>query len=459
MSILGRLYELTEDLKATNSSNKKIEILHQYEDCLKLLRYIYHPLINFHITSDQCKKHRNLFNTSYHTDIQMLLNDLRKRITTGHDAIKAVNTFVMAKENHKYSELIWNIIDRNLKCRIDVKLINKAFPGSIPTFDVSLCGDTIIYKPDRNIFILDKADKEIKFDNSWWMSRKLDGVRTTAMNHSDKNNYYSRMGNEFETLSNLNSVVDAFTHTLHGASYPDHDFVLDGECCLMKDGKEDFRGIVSEIKRKNHTIKNPKYFIFDCLDNGEFLGKSSSPNRTLSKRYQELSLRLDAYEELTGKRIDPNRMEIVKQIEFSMNNYKALRADVLLNGWEGLIFRKDVPYEGKRTKNMLKDKLFKEVEFKVLDVVFDNIRYINPETEKEVEKEMLSSVIISHEGNKVNVGSGFSIPQRLHYHKNPDDIIGKTITVKYFEESSNKKGTKSLRFPTIKHIWENGRDV
>ena len=37
------------------------------------------------------------------------------------------------------------------------------------------------------------------------------------------------------------------------------------------------------------------------------------------------------------------------------------------------------------------------------------------------------------------------------------DIIGKTITVQYFEETKNDKGGISLRFPTVKHIYENER--
>jgi len=38
------------------------------------------------------------------------------------------------------------------------------------------------------------------------------------------------------------------------------------------------------------------------------------------------------------------------------------------------------------------------------------------------------------------------------------DIIGKTITVQYFEETKNDKGGISLRFPTVKHIYESERD-
>jgi hypothetical protein len=37
-------------------------------------------------------------------------------------------------------------------------------------------------------------------------------------------------------------------------------------------------------------------------------------------------------------------------------------------------------------------------------------------------------------------------------------IVGKTITVQYFEETTNDKGGISLRFPTVKHIYEGVRD-
>ena len=37
--------------------------------------------------------------------------------------------------------------------------------------------------------------------------------------------------------------------------------------------------------------------------------------------------------------------------------------------------------------------------------------------------------------------------------------MGKIITVQYFEETTNQNGTQSLRFPTVKHVFENGRNV
>ena len=126
------------------------------------------------------------------------------------------------------------------------------------------------------------------------------------------------------------------------------------------------------------------------------------------------------------------------------------------NSWEGLMLRKNNGYKGKRSKDLLKVKKFYDEEYKVIDLESNKIRYIKEGME--VEEEMLSNIIIEHKGNKVGVGSGFTIDERKNYHKNPEEILGKTVTIQYFEESKNKDGEYSLRFPVLKHIYENGRN-
>jgi len=72
---------------------------------------------------------------------------------------------------------------------------------------------------------------------------------------------------------------------------------------------------------------------------------------------------------------------------------------------------------------------------------------------------MTSQIMIKHKGFEVGVGSGFSMEQRMEFHQDPSKIVGKTITVQYFEETHNQEGGISLRFPVLKHIYENGRNV
>ena len=71
----------------------------------------------------------------------------------------------------------------------------------------------------------------------------------------------------------------------------------------------------------------------------------------------------------------------------------------------------------------------------------------------------MTNVLIEHKGNTVSVGSGFTLDQRNHYYNNPKDIVGKEITVQYFEESQDKTGKFSLRFPVCKTVYSNGRQV
>ena len=47
----------------------------------------------------------------------------------------------------------------------------------------------------------------------------------------------------------------------------------------------------------------------------------------------------------------------------------------------------------------------------------------------------------------------------VEIYNNPKDIVGKEITVQYFEESQDKTGKYSLRFPVCKTVYENGRQV
>ena len=134
-----------------------------------------------------------------------------------------------------------------------------------------------------------------------------------------------------------------------------------------------------------------------------------------------------------------------------------LSATAASKGWEGLMLRKDETYKGKRTNDILKVKTFHDNEYKVEGLNFGPFRYVKEG--KEVEEEMLSGVLIEHKGCDVRVGSGFSIDQRKHLFLNPEDILNKVITVKYFEESQNQNGGHSLRFPVVKVIHGETREI
>lgn len=418
-----------EEMKATSSTNDKKSILQKYDSPVlrKLFEYVYSPFKQYYVTSDNLKKRQDLSFNNY-DDLFSLLDDLNERRVTGHSAIQSVNGFI--EKNKEFADVIYDVIDRNLKTRATTTLINSVMPGTVPTFDVALAE-----KFEGN-------EKKVNFDSGeWWASRKLDGVRCIAV--IDENGdikFYSRAGNEFLTL-------DVLAEELKSLNL--RSVVLDGEVCIMKDGGlEDFQGIIKEIGRKEHTIQNPMYYVFDMLQTDEF--NNQSGEIPLSTRLLQLGVFFSLHSDL--KCVAP----LVQIQVSSREHFEEMVADATNLGYEGIMIRKDVGYEGKRSKNLLKVKKMHDAEYVVVDVENGIHRVI--EAGREVEEEMLRAVMVEHKGNRVRVGSGFSIDQRRFYYQNPDEILGKTITVQYFEETTDQHGDHSLRFPVIKVVHGQKRE-
>ncbi len=421
------LQAFVDEMKNNSSLIAKKAIINAYGKnpfIKSALVYAYDPYKKYYVTSKNCKKNFNLRDQNYiHGTIFELLNDLNSRTYTGHDAIAMVNTFI--NMNEEYEDLIFSIIDRNMEIRASSSVINKVIPNLIPTFDVALATK---YEP-----------KFCDFENEEWLaSRKLDGVRCIIRKEGDKVTAYSRQGNEFTTIQKV----------LDDVALIPGNFVLDGEICLMdENGNEDFQGVMKQIKRKNHTIANPRYVIFDFLTLEEFDTKQGTA--TLEDRYINLQ-GCDLTETDTLSLLEQHPIESDKELANMITE-----ADKA--GYEGIMLRKNVGYEGKRSKNLLKCKKFFDAEYVVESLDFDNHRIIRDG--KEVVVPMLAQAYITHKGYEVAIGSGWNQAQRIKYEANPELLTGNTITVQYFEETKNQEGGISLRFPTVKHVYENGRNV
>ena len=426
---LNRLQNFVDQMKATSSLNEKkviIGTIKNDEFIKRALKYAYDPYKKYYVTSANCKKRSDLYDLPVFADLFCILDDLNGRYVTGHDAIGLVNGFIK-EQDERFEDLIFSIIDRNLELRASASVINKVIPNLIPTFDVALA----------NKFDAKRAD----WNDVWLASRKLDGVRClTIVDIQGNVKCYSRQGNEFETLDVVREAVKQMG--LRGV-------VFDGEICLMdKNGDEDFPGIMKQIKRKNHTIDNPRYVMFDYLTLSEFDSKTSE---------MVLTSRLGRFAKVVEHIESSIYLSVLNQVVVTDDDHFAkLSAEAEELGHEGLMVRKNVGYEGKRTQNLLKVKKFFDAEYQVVDLDFEDHRVIREG--KEVVMPMLAQVWIEHKGYKVAVGSGWNQEQRIRYQKNPSELIGKTITVQYFEETKNQQGGISLRFPTVKHVFENGRN-
>jgi len=424
-----KLKKFVDELNSSNSRLHKLEVLRKYkhDDFIRrVLFYTYNQYYQFFVTSKNLKKlglSVGYTTTSY--EFFNLLDLLRTRSLTGHAAICAVNSYC-EQFDESIKELIYRVIDKDLKCRISVDSVNDIYDNYIPTFSVALG--------------FPYEDVMPKFGESydWYASRKLDGIRVvtiirTLKDGDDYIKFYSREGNEFTQFDKVKEQL---------ISLGIENYVLDGEMCIMNGDAEDFKAVAGEVKRNNHTIQNPRYLLFDALTLDEF------ESGTSSRKF------IDRIKDLEGSVINglPYIMILKQERVIDLPHYTALYAVAVHNGYEGLVLRYNTVYEGKRSKNVVKCKPFNDAEYVVKSIGTGPFRVIDKITGLEREEEMLTQVYIEHKGNTVAVGSGFSIDERRFFFANPNQIIGKTITVQYFEESEDAHGNPSLRMPTIKFI-------
>lgn len=427
-TLFNRIKELQEEINKTNSTLDKKETLKNYEDLKLILKYTYDKNIIYSVTSKNYKKFSkndkktkikiiNSYNNFY-----KLLNDLSKRTITGDKALLYLYDFI--NRYKEYEDIILNVIDKNLKIRLNTKLINSVFPDLIKTFQVALA----------NKYDIKHINKD---DNKWYISRKLDGIRCLIyVNIKTKNIVcYSRQGKEFKTLNKLKTDI------LKNINNFKENYFLDGEVVVMNNNKENFKGIMEKIRRKNYTMENPLYYCFDIIREEDFYNKIST--EIYEERYNNLKEKItDSFKYI----------KVLEQVLYTEEKLYEYSESSKKNDWEGLIIRKNTIYEGKRTNHLLKFKEMLDEEYKVIDIEKGMFRYINQETGLEEEIETLSAVIIDY--NNTKVGSGFSINERKEYYNNPEKIINKVITVKYFEKTE-----ESLRFPVFKGIHGEKRET
>jgi len=421
------MMELVINLQTSNSTNDKMECLEPVRnnsELKSLLHYMYNPYFQYFVSWKNIKKRSDLVQ-EYTGDIFTLLDMLKERSITGHDAIGTVNGY-LAQLPLEYHWLVELIFERSLKARVDTRLINRVMPDLIPSFNVALAS-----KFEDVAHIIDWNDE-------WFWSRKLDGVRVIVRIEDGDIKFFSRSGKEFHTLDNLKTALK------ENMVYD--NVVLDGELCIVdENGDEDFQSIIKEVRRKDHTIESPVLKIFDMLTIEAF--DSGESTITFKDRLANICEWNIPSVGIVGLTMQP----VIDE-----DHVYALLESATKNGWEGIMIRKDAPYKGKRTNDLLKVKKMHDEEYVVQDVEYGPFRIIDPGTGLEATIETMTNVIIEHKGNPVSVGSGFTIGQRQKYFMFPELIIGKEITVQYFEESQDKTGKYSLRFPVCKTVYEEG---
>ncbi len=366
-----------------------------------------------------------------------MLDTLNSRKITGNAAVNHVEDVISSFVDED-QPVLHAIMERNLKIGIAGESFNKSAANEINKFEVALA------------YNLDKVKNVNPIDGTYFASRKLDGLRCIAIVDTSAQtvDFYSRQGKKFTSLSNhvqpMLTLCDEYVGKV----------VFDGELCAVdENGNEDFAGAVKQVSKKDVTAENIKYCIFDVFSYDSFIeGEDNDIDFTFSERYRIYTEMFYSHSHLVADKITILEQErITSQEQF--DKWTNLVAE---NGWEGFMLRKDAPYKAGRTKELIKVKKFMDAEY-VVEGIKNGTACYNEDGMKEYD--IAAALIIKHKGNMVQVGSGLSKEQRIAWFKDPSQIIGKTITVQYFEETQDSKTKQySLRFPVLKYVYEDGRD-
>ncbi|KAF8881164.1 hypothetical protein CPB84DRAFT_1828120 [Gymnopilus junonius] len=244
-------------------------------------------------------------------------------------------------------------------------------------------------KSPPELLLANKWDLETGLDpTGWWMSEKLDGVRTFY----DGNTFISRLGNAFTPP---NWFLDKLPK----------DITLDGE---LYGGRGTFQSTVSIVKTVNSVHwKNISFQIFDIPSRGD---------ESFEQRYEFLQKTFGENGTNASEQIHVVQHEVAKDREHVLSKLKEVESV----GGEGLMLRKPASvYEGRRSGTLLKIKTFYDAEAVVTGYAPGKGR--NKGTTGALKCKMES-------GKTFSVGSGLSDKIR----RNPPPI-GSIITYRFQE--------------------------
>lgn len=419
---LQKIFGIMQEIEKESSKTGKEKLLKDNVGELgfrEALTFLLNPYIVTGISKKKITKKVDM-ETDYTPDSIFTLMDYLKENNTGRDKdIATVQQFIRNQESQELMQFISKFVSKEVKLGISEKTVNKVYgAGTIPAFAVQLAESF--------------AKKEEKLTGEFYVTLKLDGNRCIAIVDKDgKSRFFTRAGQPITGLTEIESKLSELKGIEKG-------MVLDGELLLENPNNlhsKDLFQATQKVVRKDGEKTNLIFYVFDVMGYDGFLeGKSHSTYETRRERGLET---LSSYFE------DSKCIEVLPVLYkgSDKNVIPLLLAEVEAEGHEGLMINTaNGYYQTKRTSDLLKVKSFKSADLICVGVEEGSGR----------NEGRLGAIIVEYKGGTTKVGSGFSDEDRNILWEHEDEIIGKIVEVKYFEESKDSKTNQvSLRFPTF----------
>ena len=345
--------------------------------------------------------------------VQSILYYLTQECTGTDENIKYLQQYLDLYTYSQSKEFLELFMCKELAIGLDIKAINSVIPNCIDIIEPMLA--------TNYVNVADKLDHS----KIYYITLKLDGNRCIVDNRTGTPKAYSRNGVEIKGL-------DTFLNCLKLPSGKIYDGELLPCITTNKSSKDQYKEISSIMRTKGEKPKDKiTYHIFDTIDYDlPYMQRRNFIDSIENTEYQQVCevLYKGQINNVVFKLLD----EVVAQKQEGL----------MANDIEGM-------YESKRVKSILKFKKFNTVDLKCIGVEQGEKKYANT----------LGAIVCEYKGNIVKVGSGFTDSQRDYYWNNQDEIIDRIVEIQYFEETQDKQGNLSIRFPVYCNIRELGKEV
>jgi len=414
---------ICEQLQITTGKKDKEEILKINEnnnDFKAILNFLLNP---FELSGLSTKKINKSVNTNSDTNIDNLFDafDYFNNHKTGTDKdIANIQNFLLHNKNNE--DFYKKIITKSLKLGVNAKTVNKIYGKQfIPTFDVQLANKYFEHN--------DKVE-----GNNFSITLKIDGQRCICIKDHGNVSLFSRQGQPITGLIDIEEEIK---------NYPLDNFVLDGELTLLNDNglpsAEQYKQTL-KTTRKDGEKHGIKLLTFDWLPLKDFKSQICVLPYVERRKY------------LDNNYIGMTNINVLPVLYQGNNTDKILKFldKVRSEEQEGLMINlNNALYDFKRTSNLLKVKVMQECDLKIIGFEEGTGRLTGT----------LGRINVEYKENILGVGSGFSDSDRSYFWIHQNELIGRIISVQYFEETQDKNGNKSLRFPVFKELREIGKSV
>jgi len=209
------------------SGNDKIDIMRAHPEIKNILEYAYNPFKKYHISAPYIDG----INSEPVNNIPFsVLDDLYKKSISGKMALELVSDTISILDVES-AHIFKSIINKDLRCGINIKSVNKAFPDLIP-----LVWDGSIKPP----FALCKTFDPKKQKYPCLVAFKKDGVRAQFIDH-----LVTRQGHKLIGHTHIEDELDSN---------------VDGELCVPGRIFDEASGLI----RSDDPTPNSVFFVFDA---------------------------------------------------------------------------------------------------------------------------------------------------------------------------------------------------